>query len=555
MSLTIRDDIKKLCRLLLAAFFVIFLIVNPPEISAEEQSVHYQPSDTDKLRWSPPELRNPTTILLPDSATTTNLDTWGGISDPNRDYIIQLPDNIKSGNTTIIGGRNVHIIGGQITIPPDPGPYDLDRRALYIKNNNGTVHIEGLHITSTNDEYFDAISISSPHSIVQIQNIRIDGVRGEQNGYHGDLLQPFGGVKELRVYKLTGTTNYQGFFLPVEKSKIEKAYLERIDIQYTNEPPAEGGYLLFLDMFCEQIYDIVLEDFYILPAENRFGLQTVEERVGKSIMPDVDVSSCPATFVPGSGYWYWPDLPQIQNREGENGFIIPGRPTKGSFVQTGSGGIGIAGLGYSSPGYNSDVAQKPLPTPLTSPNTPINRNDFIDVPVSNTFYTPIMNLARDGIVSGYEDGSFKPEQPVTRGQMSKFIKNAYKIKTDTGCGDFPDVSKSNTFYTEITTLKCKGVIRGFDNGSFRPDLYVTRGQAMKFVMEGLRSFHEDNAYLLYSGSDQLFIDVPTDYAFYEYIMAAEQEGIVSGYGDGYFHPDAVSTRGAMSKMVDNARVK
>jgi subtilisin family serine protease len=189
---------------------------------------------------------------------------------------------------------------------------------------------------------------------------------------------------------------------------------------------------------------------------------------------------------------------------------------------------------------------------VTDPGSDIS---FIDVPASHTFYTPILNLARDGIVSGFEDGAFKPDQPVTRGQMAKFIKNAYGFGTDTSCGAFPDVGTDNTFYDVVTTLKCKGVIGGFEDGTFKPDLNVTRGQAMKFVMQGLRVREGDGAYLMYTGSTQVFGDVPVTYTFYEQIMAAEENGIVGGYGDGTFGPEDETSRGAMSKMVDNARTK
>jgi subtilisin family serine protease len=180
---------------------------------------------------------------------------------------------------------------------------------------------------------------------------------------------------------------------------------------------------------------------------------------------------------------------------------------------------------------------------------------FIDVPTTYTFYTPIMNLAEDGVVSGFEDGTFKPDQPVTRGQMAKFIKNAYGFGTDTSCGAFPDVGTDNTFYKEITTLKCRGVIGGFEDGTFKPELNVTRGQAMKFVMEGVREREGDGNYLRYTGTSQVFSDVPSSYTFYEQIMSAEENGIVGGYEDGSFGPEDETSRGAMSKMVDNARNK
>lgn len=208
------------------------------------------------------------------------------------------------------------------------------------------------------------------------------------------------------------------------------------------------------------------------------------------------------------------------------------------------------------------------PTPTTSPDsptvTPTPQQEispttdptfylFTDVPETYTFYTFIKNLVDDNIVSGYPDGSFKPEEPVTRGAMSKFIKNAMNIQTDTSCGAFSDVPTSHTFYSNIMSLKCAGVITGYEDGTFKPNDTVTRGAAMKFVMNGLRISKDDPNYLSYTGDTQTFPDVSTAHIFYEYIMSASTNGIVSGYEDGTFQPDNTTTRGAMSKMIDNAR--
>ena len=58
----------------------------------------------------PPEMINPTVIELPAKATVTKMDN-------NRDYIISLPRQKKLGSTTLIGGRNIIIVGGEISVP------------------------------------------------------------------------------------------------------------------------------------------------------------------------------------------------------------------------------------------------------------------------------------------------------------------------------------------------------------------------------------------------------------------------------------------------------
>jgi hypothetical protein len=188
---------------------------------------------------------------------------------------------------------------------------------------------------------------------------------------------------------------------------------------------------------------------------------------------------------------------------------------------------------------------------LTFPDVP---DESAEMPY--TFYEQIESLAEDNVVGGFEDGYFRPEYPVTRAQMSKFVRRAFfGTETDTSCGDFDDVDSDHAFYTEITTLKCNDVIGGYEDGTFKPDELVTRAESMKFAMNGLRVSKEDSSYLAYDGDEERFSDVPTDYTFYEVIMAASENGIVSGYEDDTFKPEDFTSRGAMSKMVDNARNK
>jgi subtilisin family serine protease len=180
---------------------------------------------------------------------------------------------------------------------------------------------------------------------------------------------------------------------------------------------------------------------------------------------------------------------------------------------------------------------------------------YTDVLTTNIFRPHIRNLTCAEIVSGYEDRTFKPSDPVTRGEMAKFIRKAFQIPTDTSCGNFPDVGPAHTFYTDVTSLKCANVVSGFTDGQFKPDEQVTRGQTTKFIIEGLRAREEDATYLQYTGTDAPFQDVPPSYVFYEHIMATYMNGIVNGFTEERFEPEQYTLREQMAKMIDIARHK
>jgi hypothetical protein len=115
--------------------------------------------------------------------------------------------------------------------------------------------------------------------------------------------------------------------------------------------------------------------------------------------------------------------------------------------------------------------------------------NFPDVPNGAPFYQEITSLKCAGIVSGYPQSGgpniYKPNNNVSRGEMAKFVKNAFNIPTNTTCGDFPDVPNGAPFYQEITSLKCAGIVSGYPQSGgpniYKPNNNVSRGEMAKFV--------------------------------------------------------------------------
>lgn len=196
-----------------------------PAVTSSAPSPSLQP-----LTWSPPKLTDPQTIQVDQQNRFLDLDR-------NRDYIIRMPDYglEVSGGLWINGGHNIVLIGGAIGIRDQgPNPSVESRRGLHLKDQTGVVHIEGLIFYG--EDLSEGIQMSAPQATVQLQNIRIEEIRArDQEGFtdnHPDLVQPWGGVKELRVDGLTGTTDYQGFFLRSDRpgSPIGAVDLRRVNV-------------------------------------------------------------------------------------------------------------------------------------------------------------------------------------------------------------------------------------------------------------------------------------------------------------------------------------
>jgi hypothetical protein len=160
-----------------------------------------------QLTWAPPNTSGATIVNV------TPGDEWYPL-DPQRDYIINMPDGVYNrGGLTIDGGRNVTLIGGRISVPASSSTQLKPHRGLLLLNQRGTVHVEGLRIDGPG--LTEGIQLYQPHgSTVHLQNIHIARVHhapGEVN--HSDVVQTWGGPKRLLIDGLTATTEFQGFML------------------------------------------------------------------------------------------------------------------------------------------------------------------------------------------------------------------------------------------------------------------------------------------------------------------------------------------------------
>lgn len=114
----------------------------------------------------------------------------------------------------------------------------------------------------------------------------------------------------------------------------------------------------------------------------------------------------------------------------------------------------------------------------TNPKNP----GFKDVTVNNPNYRYIAALAEAGVINGYSDRTFKPKEPITRGQMAKILTLGFKFGISTKLNHgFKDVSNKNANAYFIQTLYDLNVTKGKTPVSFDPFNTVTRGQMATFI--------------------------------------------------------------------------
>lgn len=113
---------------------------------------------------------------------------------------------------------------------------------------------------------------------------------------------------------------------------------------------------------------------------------------------------------------------------------------------------------------------------------------FSDIPKSNSNSGYIQSAAEAGIINGYTDGKFKPNEKVTRGHMAAFIARAFKLPN--GNKTFKDVKKGDTAYEAVSQLVAAGITTGFEDGTFKPGNNLTRAHIAAFLARAMNYEYE-----------------------------------------------------------------
>jgi hypothetical protein len=186
------------------------------------------------------------------------------------------------------------------------------------------------------------------------------------------------------------------------------------------------------------------------------------------------------------------------------------------------------------------------------------RADFGDVPYFHWAFHQIEACYIAGIVSGYEDGAYHPEYPVTRDQMAVYISRALAsgdahVPAGPPTPSFPDVPTTHWAYKYIEYAKAQDVVEGYTDGTYQPSNEVTRDQMAVYIARAVaRPTGEAGLASYIPPTMPDFSDVPTTFWAYKHIEYCKGEGIVAGYSDGTYKPAVVVTRDQMAVYVQRA---
>ncbi len=169
----------------------------------------------------------------------------------------------------------------------------------------------------------------------------------------------------------------------------------------------------------------------------------------------------------------------------------------------------------------------------------IMNTQFSDLDVSHWAQSYISTLVERGIVAGYQDGTFRPAATITREEFAKMICIAQGwTLVDPAIPSFTDIPSGTWAFKYVETARAHQAISGYSNGAFGASKQITRAEIAAIIAKSMQL----------SGDTSAFGDISEHWAK-DAISTCVRAGIVGGYKDNTFRPDETATRAEAAKMV------
>ena len=152
-------------------------------------------------------------------------------------------------------------------------------------------------------------------------------------------------------------------------------------------------------------------------------------------------------------------------------------------------------------------------------------------------------------IVGYEDGTFRPDGDMTRAEAAAIFARMVSEEKDekiSGNHFFTDISKNAWYAYYIGYLAKYDIIKGYEDGTFKPDAPVTRAEFTAMTVRYYDLFNE----VKYPANTTKYTDVTGSYWAVKDISFATSEKWLNGYADGSFKPDTNITRAEVVTVVN-----
>lgn len=203
-----------------------------------------------------------------------------------------------------------------------------------------------------------------------------------------------------------------------------------------------------------------------------------------------------------------------------------------------------------------------LCVPLFSPL--VLAASFSDVSENTVDYRAIEYLKQKGIIKGYEDGTFKPEQTINRAEALKIVmlatasgSSATQVSTQqesskalaqttmatTSVTSYPDVSESDWFYQYVKDASAAQIVSGYDNGQFKPAANINVAESLKIIELAFKAQVTSNVI------ENPYPDVDKTAWYAPYALYGKTKQVIWTLDDGKLHAGRDITRGEFAQII------
>ncbi len=180
-------------------------------------------------------------------------------------------------------------------------------------------------------------------------------------------------------------------------------------------------------------------------------------------------------------------------------------------------------------------------------------DNFVDISPGDTHYVAITYLKEQGTISGYEDNSFKSYENINRVEALKMFMLASGMYKEEDLANtqpanttieapFIDIDTSAWYTKYLTTAKEKGIIQGYEDGTFHPEQTINLAEALKMYLGCFDLIYPDLSLNLYA-------DTPIDAWFTKYTAFAKSRDLLSIQLTNEAHPEQEMTRGYTAEII------
>ena len=170
---------------------------------------------------------------------------------------------------------------------------------------------------------------------------------------------------------------------------------------------------------------------------------------------------------------------------------------------------------------------------------------YNDVTKEHWAINSIQSLNTKGLIKGYPNGTFKPDEKITRAEAATIMVRELNLKKTKDLS-FADVESNHFAYNEIMAAAENGIIIGRETEKFSPEGMLTRAEMATILTR---------AYRLTGTIELPFKDVQSEHWGYTYIQTITANKLVEGFGDNTFRPDQQITRAEFATFLDRVLKK